>query len=83
MIRRGGLTGDHMPAKYAKPAQKSPPMPSKGRQRGSPYTSAIEYDAEEIEFFKAVDEWKRRKGKQFPSLSELLGVLKGLGWRKG
>lgn len=58
------------------------PYPKKGRARGSPLTTTPDYDADELEFFKAVEKWKRDKRKQFPSLSELLGVLKELGWRK-
>lgn len=40
------------------------------------------YDEEETEFIKAVDGFKMRTGKKFPTLVDLLGVLRELGWRK-
>jgi hypothetical protein len=40
------------------------------------------YDDDETEFLKAVERYKRERRRPFPTLSELLGVLKGLGWRK-
>ncbi len=39
-------------------------------------------DAEELEFVQAVDVYKRANYRPFPRLTELLFVLRTLGWRK-
>jgi len=38
--------------------------------------------AEVIEFLTAIDDYKRKNARPFPSWSEILEVLKGLGYRK-
>ncbi len=38
--------------------------------------------ADVIEFITAVDEYKRRNQRPFPSWSEILEVIKGLGYQK-
>lgn len=38
--------------------------------------------AEVLEFVTAIDEFKRKNQKPFPSWSEVLGVLRSLGWRR-
>lgn len=42
-----------------------------------------EYSDEEREFLIAMDAFKRKNRKPFPTWSEVLGVLRGLGWRRG
>lgn len=37
-------------------------------------------ELERLEFLKAMDRYKRKTGKTFPSWSEVLDVLRGLGW---
>ncbi len=39
--------------------------------------------AEVLEFVTALDEYKRKHQRKFPSWSEVLGVLRSLGWSKG
>jgi len=41
-----------------------------------------DYSADEIEFLKAVDEYKRSTGRAFPAWTEILAVLRSLGYRK-
>ncbi len=62
-----------------------------GRRPGTNYDRALglgevhvgaEYDAAEMEFIRAVDEFKRRRGVRFPSNTQLLRVLLSLGYRK-
>ena len=36
----------------------------------------------EIEFMTAMDDYKRRSGRQFPTWSEVLEVMRSLGYRK-
>jgi len=43
---------------------------------------AEEHSAEVLEFVTAIDEFKRKNQRPFPSWSEVLGVLRSLGWRK-
>lgn len=45
-------------------------------------TSETDYSDAEREFITAVDQFKREHRRPFPSLSELLGVLRSLGYRK-
>jgi hypothetical protein len=40
------------------------------------------HDDEVFEFITAIDAYKRRQGRQFPSWSEVLGILKELGYKK-
>jgi hypothetical protein len=69
-----------MPAKHSR---KIPPCaPKKSRRRGNPATSAPDYTAEELEFMQAMDRYKREKSRPFPTWSEVLMVLRGLGWNK-
>lgn len=39
-------------------------------------------DAETLEFLQAIDTWKRTAGRQFPSWSEVLDIVKSLGYAK-
>lgn len=43
---------------------------------------AYDLDADTVEFLQAVGEFKTRTGKAFPSFSEMLQILRGLGWSK-
>jgi hypothetical protein len=40
------------------------------------------YAADEVEFMTALDRWKRENRRPFPTCSEVLAVLKSLGYRK-
>jgi hypothetical protein len=40
------------------------------------------YDAEQIEFIKAMDRYKREHNRPYPTCSEVLGVARSLGYRK-
>lgn len=42
-----------------------------------------DYTEDEVEWLAAVEAWKKRTGCQFPALRDLLGIAKGLGYRKG
>ncbi len=51
-------------------------------ERGGVATSDVIYTDDEAEFFKAVEAWKKKTGNRFPALSELLTILRSLGYRK-
>lgn len=42
-----------------------------------------DYTADEIEFIKAMEAYKRRTKRKFPTFTEVLAVAKSLGYRKG
>jgi hypothetical protein len=52
------------------------------RRQIDPTTCERDYSAEEIEFMAAIDEYKRRNGRMFPTCSEVLEVIKSLGYGK-
>lgn len=49
---------------------------------GHPATSDRFYEDDEAEFLAAIEDYKRRTGRKFPTWSEALRVCKGLGYRK-
>jgi hypothetical protein len=54
-----------------------------GRRRFvDPTTCERDYSAAELEFMWAMHEYKGRTGRQFPTWSEVLEVLAGLGYSK-
>ena len=52
------------------------------RRQIDPTTCERDYSDGEIEFMKAMDEYKRLSGRQFPTWSEVLEVIASLGYRK-
>ena len=55
----------------------------RGRRRlVDPTICERDYTAAEVEFMFAVEKYKRTSGRMFPTWSELLEVLKGLGYEK-
>ena len=52
------------------------------RRQIDPTTCERDYTDEEVEFMQALDQYKRKSGRMFPTCSELLEVLRGLGYRK-
>ena len=52
------------------------------RRQIDPTTCERDYSGDEIEFMTAMDDYKRRSGRQFPTWSEVLEVVRSLGYRK-
>jgi hypothetical protein len=52
------------------------------RRMVDPTTCERDYSTEEIEFMNAIDVYKRRSGRPFPTWSEVLEVVRSLGYRK-
>ena len=52
------------------------------RRQIDPTTCERDYSDDEIEFMNALDEYKRLSGRMFPTCSEVLEVLKKLGYEK-
>lgn len=52
------------------------------RRQIDPTTCERDYTPEEIEFMRAMDDYKRKSGRQFPTWSEVLEVLKAIGYKR-
>jgi hypothetical protein len=50
------------------------------RRQIDPTTCERDYNLEEIEFMQALDAYKRANGRMFPTCSEILEVIRGLGY---
>jgi len=52
------------------------------RRQIDPTTCERDYSEQEVEFMRAMDDYKRRSGRQFPTWSEVLEVIRSLGYRQ-
>jgi hypothetical protein len=52
------------------------------RRQIDPTTCERDYSPEELQFMNALDEYKRQSGRMFPTCSEVLEVIKSLGYEK-
>ena len=54
-----------------------------GRRRlVDPTTCERDYSTAELEFMQAMQEYKQKSGRMFPTWSEILEVVRGLGYQK-
>lgn len=65
-------TGKAQRTTPASPAKRSAPQPPVDP----------ETDPDLLDFLRAVDHYKRQRSRPFPSYSELLTILRSLGWRR-
>lgn len=69
------------PARAARPQPAKDPLDDvEEPDRSSP--ALAEVDAEVLEFIAAIDRFKKENGRPFPSWSEILLVLRELGYRR-
>ncbi|HYW79640.1 MAG TPA: hypothetical protein VE890_08690, partial [Thermoguttaceae bacterium] len=52
------------------------------RRQIDPTTCERDYTPEEVEFMSALDDYKRTSGRMFPTCSEVLEVIRKLGYEK-
>lgn len=52
------------------------------RRQIDPTTCERDYNSDEIEFMHALDHYKRVNGRMFPTCSEILEVIRSLGYAK-
>lgn len=52
------------------------------RRQIDPTTCERDYSDDEVQFMNALNEYKRKSGRMFPTCSEILEVLRGLGYTK-
>ena len=62
--------------------RKTPRRKVERRRQIDPTTCERDYSDDEIEFMKEMDVYKRRSGRQFPTWSEVLEVLRSMGYRQ-
>lgn len=63
-----------------KTADNSNPAKANRRRKIDPTTCERDYSSEEREFMTALDKYKRNQGRMFPTCSEILEVIRGLGY---
>lgn len=78
--RRKGNSEAAAPA--ASLTAKAPQRKKQRRRHIDPTTCERDYSGEEIEFMRAMDDYKRDSGRMFPTCSEVLEVLRSLGYFK-
>jgi hypothetical protein len=66
----------------AKEQRKSERRKVPRRRQIDPTTCERDYTNDEIEFMHALDEYKRANGRMFPTCSEILEVVRALGYVK-
>lgn len=52
------------------------------RRQIDPTTCERDYTDDELEFMNALDDYKRRSGRMFPTCSEILEVVRALGYER-
>ncbi len=62
--------------------RKGPRRKVERRRLIDPTTCERDYSGDEIEFMRAMDEYKRKSGRMFPTWSEVLEVVRSLGYAK-
>jgi hypothetical protein len=52
------------------------------RRQIDPTTCERDYSGDEVEFMRALEQYKRTSGRMFPTCSEILEVVRGLGYER-
>ena len=87
--RRANRRGDNaaLPANQTEAAAASPKLERREkvnrRRQIDPTTCERDYTEDEVEFMNALDDYKRNSGRMFPTCSEVLEVIRSLGYAKG
>jgi hypothetical protein len=77
--RRKALNAAAIPGEERR---KSPRRKVERRRMIDPTTCERDYSDDEIEFMKAMDDYKRKSGRMFPTWSEVLEVVRDLGYSR-
>ena len=64
------------------PEEAAPRRKKQRRRQIDPTTCEREYSDDEVRFMHAMDDYKRSSGRMFPTCSEILEVVRGLGYTK-
>jgi len=68
--------------KPVSPGRRPTRKPAEEGEVGGGIVRPDEMSEEVLEFITAIDEYKRKRGRAFPTWSEVLDVLKGLGYER-
>jgi hypothetical protein len=79
---QSGRADDGVATTATAPAVKTPRRKVERRRQIDPTTCERDYTDDEIEFMKAMDKYKRTSGRQFPTWSEVLEVVRDLGYNR-
>lgn len=80
--RRKGVDRRQRQIPVAVDRRKSERRTGERRRQIDPTTCERDYDEDEIEFMKAIEDYKRDFARPFPTWTEILEVMKALGYRK-
>jgi hypothetical protein len=92
--RRGAASEAHPPVEQRSAAPRSAehrPVEQRHSERRAkverrrqidPTTCERDYTPDQVDFMKAMDLYKRRSGRQFPTWSEVLEVVKSMGYKR-
>ena len=80
--RREGQERRKQDASVAVNRRKGERRKGERRRQVDPTTCEKEYTADQLEFMNAIEQYKRRYNRQFPTLTEVLEVLQKLGYVK-
>jgi hypothetical protein len=86
MDRRRGNRRDEESSAVETPTAAAPQLERRKkvnrRRQIDPTTCERDYTDQEVEFMNALDDYKRRSGRMFPTCSEVLEVVRNLGYVK-
>ncbi len=80
--RRRGSRRDVQVAAATESVAPSERRKKQRRRQIDPTTCERDYSEDEVEFMQALDAYKRAAGRMFPTCSEILEVIRGLGYQK-
>lgn len=80
--RRTGDRRTGQPDALDRTELKAPRKKKQRRRHIDPTTCERDYSDHEIEFMRAMDDYKRDSGRMFPTCSEVLEVIRALGYHK-
>ncbi|MCY2981778.1 MAG: hypothetical protein NTU79_24220 [Planctomycetota bacterium] len=63
-------------------AQEKKSAKTQRRRQIDPTTCERDYSGDEVEFMQAMDAYKRQNGRMFPTCSEILEVIRDLGYSR-
>ena len=82
--RRGSRRDEEKAAAAPKPATPAAPLERRQkvnrRRQIDPTTCERDYTDDEVEFMNSLDDYKRKNGRMFPTCSEVLEVVRSLGY---
>jgi len=79
--RRSSVTAEESQVK-ALIAQEKKRTKTQRRRQIDPTTCERDYSGDEVEFMQAMDAYKRKNGRMFPTCSEILEVIRDLGYSR-